>query len=162
MSHSLSIPSSFSACFAVLYLVSSISAANNGSFDGQPVANANTDTVEGVPNTLTTEVAAKTHAATQTETTATKPAETTEATAAHVTYNQWGFTGDQSIWEAPTTASTVTSGSKVSSAVVSIKNNNTSNANKLQGSFITDRDYTWKKVMLVSGVIGVSVFLNVL
>lgn len=86
-----------------------------------------------------------------------------------VSYNQYGFTGSQSVWEAATTSgattalTSTTTGSLTShhSLVASVLGNSTSNANKLQLVGF-ERDNSWKNVMLVGGILGVSALLQAL
>lgn len=75
-----------------------------------------------------------------------------------VTYNQWGFTGSQSIWEATTAETSTVSSLKSHTSLVASVTNSTSNANRLHVSF--ERDNSWKNVIIIGGVLGLTAMLH--
>lgn len=74
-------------------------------------------------------------------------------------YNQWGFTGDQSVWKAPTTLASGLSGS-ASKSTHSVHGNKTSNANMLH--FSDSHQYSWKSKFLIGSLVGSVLVLNTL
>lgn len=107
-------------------------------------------------DTSTTQWWTPASAATSTATTD-KTSQTKEAKESHVTYNQWGFTGSQSVWKATTLASGSSSGSHSSH---SVNGNKTSNANRQVSSPLVEKSYGWKKTLLIGGLFGVTLGLH--
>lgn len=118
--------------------------------------NANTNT--GTTNTAgTTDTTEATTQKTETNTA------TTATNTNKVTYNQWGFTGSQSVWGEET--KTVTSGSSESSSASqsthSVRGNKTSNANRISDNIVS-YDGSSKKTFLIASLIGISACISVL
>ncbi|KAI3404788.2 hypothetical protein KGF56_002418 [Candida oxycetoniae] len=77
-----------------------------------------------------------------------------------VSFNQWGFTGSQSVWQAPETVTTITSqgsitttnagthSSSLSTVSSSQSSNSTSNGRKLT-VFAEKKNSSWKNIVLV-------------
>lgn len=137
-----------------------VSAANPGGLDDTTV-NTGTDTNhEAAVAATTATVAATADTAKEAATTNEAPATTTATTGetAHVTYNQWGFTGDQSIWEPPTLTTASTGSKSATSLAVPTVKNSTSDANKLQ----VFEKYSWKQTFMLGSVVGLTAILHAL
>lgn len=114
--------------------------------------NTNTATTDTQTNTATKKTK-------ETGTTKTDDSKTTTGAKGSAKYNQWGFTGDQSVWKAPTTLASGLSGS-ASKSTHSVHGNKTSNANILRAS--DNHQYSWKSKFLVGSLIGSALVLNAL
>lgn len=116
----------------------------------------NTNTNTATTNTQTNTDTKKTK---ETGTTKTDDSKTTTDAKGSAKYNQWGFTGDQSVWKAPTTLASGLSGS-ASKSTHSVHGNKTSNANILRVS--DNHQYSWKSKFIVGSLIGSALVLNAL
>lgn len=145
---------------------SSEKGSEKGTEKDSPNQNAAAEAATTTATTAPTETKETNAKVTQATTDATKAAtDATKATATgtltttdgtKVTYNQWGFTGDQSQW----VQLTLGSSSRASSvASVSAHHNNTSGASRAFGA---EKEYGWKKVLLLSSVLGVTAGLHAL
>lgn len=148
------------------------SGSDNNNDDSSPkdkaTAKAKTDTAKNT-NTNTNKDTGTTNTAGTTDTTqeTTQKPETNIATTTtntdKVTYNQWGFTGSQSVWGEET--KTVTSGSSESSSAShsthSVKGNKTSNANRISDNIVS-YDGSSKKTFLIASLIGISACISAL
>jgi hypothetical protein len=84
----------------------------------------------------------------------------TESATTHASYNQWGFTGDQSAWAPPSStlsASSVT-GSKVTSSIATIHNLTSNAARAFDNSIVSGR--SWKKVFMLGSIFGATALLH--
>lgn len=141
---------------------------DNSSPKDKATAKAKTDTAKNT-NTNTNTDTGTTNTAGTTDTTqeTTQKPETNIATTTtntdKVTYNQWGFTGSQSVWGEET--KTVTSGSSESSSAShsthSVKGNKTSNANRISDNIVS-YDGSSKKTFLIASLIGISACISAL
>lgn len=129
-----------------------------GKTDTAKNTNTNTNTDTGTTNTAGT---------TDTTQETTQKPETNIATTTtntdKVTYNQWGFTGSQSVWGEET--KTVSLGSSESSSAShsthSVKGNKTSNANRISDNIVS-YDGLSKKTFLIASLIGISACISAL
>ncbi|KAG7664386.1 uncharacterized protein J8A68_002059 [[Candida] subhashii] len=74
------------------------------------------------------------------------------------TFNQWGFTGSQSVWEPATASGTRQTG--VSNSAATQTGATRTNAAVPVGVF-DSKENSWKKKALIAGIVAVSLFLNV-
>lgn len=84
----------------------------------------------------------------------------TEAATTHASYNQWGFTGDQSAWAPPSStlsASSVT-GSKVTSSIATIHNLTSNAARAFDDSIVGGS--SWKKAFMLGSIFGATALLH--
>lgn len=146
--------------------------SDNNNDDSSPkdkaTARAKTDTAKNTKtNTNTDTGTTNTAGTTDTTQETTQKPETNIATTTtntdKVTYNQWGFTGSQSVWGEET--KTVSLGSSESSSAShsthSVKGNKTSNANRISDN-IASYDGSSKKTFLIASLIGISACISAL
>lgn len=106
------------------------------------------------PSTMTTDTK------TTKETDTTKKETTKDEDNSGVTYNQYGFTGDQSKW-IPESLKTDLSESDDHSSK-SVKENSTSSANRNIALFGPEKDFTIKKTVLITALLGLSACFTIM
>lgn len=120
--------------------------------------NTNTQTTQWwTPTTVTTNTATTNTANTHTDTDTDTDTDTNTNTN-RVTYNQYGFTGDQSRWQASTEAVSESE----SKSTHSVKHNKTSSAAIHKPLFAAEKDYGTKKAIFVSALLGLTALFTVM